>query len=110
MAISEWVALGALVGVLATGWAAILVKLATLNTRLKSIELNHLPGLAKQLESLPCMEHMEEIVKLTIRLEALVARLELLEKRLRGNVHEERLDKQDRRISAIEEHCDPRGD
>lgn len=84
MGTSEWIALGVLVGTLATGWAAILVKLATLNMRLKSIEVNHLPSLAKRLENLPCLEHMEEIVKLTIRLEAVVTRLELLEKRLSG--------------------------
>ena len=84
MAVNDWIMLAVLLGTLATSWATIQVKLATLSTRLKWIETNHLPTLTRHIEGLPCQDHLEAIVSVTVRLESAVTRLEKLEQRLNG--------------------------
>lgn len=82
MDIGDWVWMTVLLGGLCAGWATLQVRLATLNTRLKSIELNHLPSLIKRFEGLPCPNHVEELAKHTIRLEVVAESFERIERNL----------------------------
>ena len=86
MAIGEWIALAVLLSLVASGYAAILVKLAVLGTRLKEIETNHLPTLTRQVEKLAeqSQDYMEQSLSVTVRLESAVARIEKAEERLNG--------------------------
>jgi len=81
MTVGEWIAAGSLVLALVGGWTTLLLRLGA---RLKSIEDNHLKTLDSKIEALPCQEHMEALVAMTIRLEVAVERIEKAERRLNG--------------------------
>ena len=84
MSIGDWVVLVALIGSVATAWVTVQVKVATLDTRLKAMEGNHIPTLVEKIENLPCQHHLEQIVIHTTRMEAVMERLESMERRLNG--------------------------
>lgn len=80
-----------LFGVAASVWMTMRVHIAKLDAQvaeLKDVVSNHIPSklaeLSMKLDRLPCQNHLEELVKLTTRLESLTERIERLEQKING--------------------------